>query len=595
MSMLLFGNRRLLKRLIISYSLLIIIAVVIMLSLVSYLFTRKLIERTSDLVGQQMELIAKDIEERLSNVREISEDIRRNPQIRKILTGTVSPFEANAAATTTLSVYYGAKSKDYLISRMILMAPDGTIYDDVYGHSLYADAIRQHPDFLYFIQNDLSYYFSQPSLFPKAPPDAYLQDKLTAVLYNRLLDDAFLESIGYLLTVMRTNILFQSLQQDTTKVFSGLTLVNARQETIYSSGTAIDAAQRQRRSERQEQQPGTLVNIGGERFLCYARPLVGVDWTFWGVVAFDDVTREVKLLIGYVVLAGIVVLLVSVALNAYLANSITRPIFQLSNAMKAIETQGLPESLHIKADGEIRYLVDQFNAMIGNLKRLIADIYQEQQERREAELNSLQYELDSLQAQINPHFLHNTLNAIGYLAEKAEQTDIHASIVSLNALLRAALSGVQECIPIDEELALVEYFLDIQRLRYGEDFSAQYHVQPGIRQARIPKLILQPIVENAIFHGIEPLDIPGKIDIIIQQDEQGEICIMVKDNGVGMEPVERFQDLPASERRRTFNKIGLHNVHDRIRILFGEAYGLSIQSTRGKGTTVTLRVPEIFE
>ncbi|MCK5199999.1 MAG: histidine kinase, partial [Spirochaetales bacterium] len=172
-------------------------------------------------------------------------------------------------------------------------------------------------------------------------------------------------------------------------------------------------------------------------------------------------------------------------------------------------------------------------------------------------------------------------------AQEYGQQELYQSLQAFNTLLRASISGSREMIPLREELALVESFENIQRLRYGESFIVSGSIEESYMNIAVPKLILQPVVENAIFYG-EETDGVTRISITVAV-VHGEFIIKVTDNGPGMD-IKLIEDVQKDNRRK-FNRIGLKNVDERVKILFGDEYGLSIESAPGKGTTVTISMP----
>ena len=210
---------------------------------------------------------------------------------------------------------------------------------------------------------------------------------------------------------------------------------------------------------------------------------------------------------------------------------------------------------------------------------------------RQAELTA-KAEVKALQAQINPHFLYNTLDSIAWMCERGKNADAVQMVHALARLFRISISKGHELIPIAREIEHAESYLQIQKYRYKNQFTYHFQVDPACNEFLCNKITLQPIIENAITHGLDLLVDEGHIEVEVLQDG-GDILFRVTDNGVGMEP----EQVQAIFRREPGDRtgIGIKNVNDRLRIYFGEGYGLTIDSVPDEGTTVTVRMPRVKE
>ena len=202
-------------------------------------------------------------------------------------------------------------------------------------------------------------------------------------------------------------------------------------------------------------------------------------------------------------------------------------------------------------------------------------------------------EIKMLQAQINPHFLYNTLDSIRWIAIIQKNNGIVKVVTSLSSLLKNMAKGFNEKVTLKQELDFLADYIVIEKIRYVELFDVEIHVEPEeLYQAKIIKLTLQPLVENAIFSGIEPSGRNGVVEIHARKSD-GDLCITVRDNGIGMDKEKAKQLLQDTEKVKSssMSGIGLPNVDRRIKLVYGEAYGLSIQSEPGQYTQITVRLP----
>ena len=274
--------------------------------------------------------------------------------------------------------------------------------------------------------------------------------------------------------------------------------------------------------------------------------------------------------------------------NAYISSRITTPIRKLEHSVNVIESGDLEAEVYIGGAEEIRHLGTSVQKMADRIRGLMQDIVTEHETRRRTEF-------DALQSQINPHFLYNTLDIIVWMIENEEKEKAVQIVTALGRFFRISLSRGRSIIPVKDELEHVRNYLMIQQNRFKNKFTYRVEADDAVLPMASVKLILQPIVENAIYHGMEFMDGDGEI-LVKAELKDGCTVMTVRDNGLGMteETVEKLLsgDQPHAPSRRG-SGIGVRNVHERIRIYFGEDYGLSIVSEPDEGTEVTIRMPAV--
>ena len=267
----------------------------------------------------------------------------------------------------------------------------------------------------------------------------------------------------------------------------------------------------------------------------------------------------------------------------FISSQITRRITNLSVAMDHVQEGNFSTQLSVQGNDEIAELSHHFNSMLKDLRRLMNEVVETQKEKRKREL-------EILQAQINPHFIYNTLDTLQWKALEYGASDLSDLILSLSSFFRVSLSKGKEMIPLREEIKHVRSYLDIQKARYEEILTYEIQVEESLDDVFLPKILLQPLVENAIYHGIKPKLAQGKISILAQLEGE-DLLLKVQDNGVGMTEEKVNQLEEAFEGKRAPVSYGLHNVHQRIRLTYGNPYGLHVESCLQDGTTVTIRLP----
>ena len=310
-------------------------------------------------------------------------------------------------------------------------------------------------------------------------------------------------------------------------------------------------------------------------------------WRVVGVSYVDElVNRSVREMIVLSLWLAVLVLAVSLLTSRLLSRLLGRPLRELASAMGKFEADADHFTYQpVNGTREVRDLSDSFGHMVLRIQRLMSTVRQE-------EINLRKTELKALQAQINPHFLYNTLDSIAWMCEQGRSGDAVKMIHALARLFRISISKGHELIPIAREIEHAGNYLEIQKYRYKNQFTYTFDVDPGCLDYYCNKITLQPIIENAIMHGLDLLVDEGHIDVRVRQDGE-DILFCVEDNGVGMSPEQVSAILNEDSQDRT--GIGIKNVNDRLKIYFGGQYGLRVVSELDVGTRVEIRMPKIKE
>lgn len=331
---------------------------------------------------------------------------------------------------------------------------------------------------------------------------------------------------------------------------------------------------------------GKVYHVEGKRCLVTADMIPKLGWLMIGIMPVDELTQQGKSMIVILYAVGIVAVLVSAWINFLVAHSVTRPLRKLSKTMEQFGEGNLSVYIPIQYQDEIGMLSEEFNRMAKQIKELIDQVYREQKEKRKSELAALQ-------AQINPHFLYNTLNSVSSLIRMECSDEAFTMIHAIGMFYRTSLSDGKTLIPVEQEIINIENYIQIQKFRYGSKIEYKIDVSSDIGREWIVKLTLQPLVENAIYHGVKELHRKGKIEIKGWREED-IIYFTVTDNGVGIskEKMEHLLEDGKGSRRYSY---GLYNIQQRLRLYFGKEYGLKIESMEGQGTIVTVIIPADVE
>ena len=286
-----------------------------------------------------------------------------------------------------------------------------------------------------------------------------------------------------------------------------------------------------------------------------------------------------------VVLICSAIVIVALIVVFLISRRLTRSLTLLTRQMSKITQRNFHNYITVTGSFEFQELGHAYNYMLDELNDYVEQLVKTQKEQRNAELAALQH-------QINPHFLYNTLASVNFLVQQGSQEKAVHTIHALISMLQNALSNVSESITVTQELENLKSYVFINHVRYGERIRVNFFISPDCMDFHLPKLIIQPFIENAFFHAFTEKS-GGYIHILISQDAGSLLCEVV-DNGDGMDTGE--SDLPLSgpaSKRQLFTGIGIRNVHDRLVLMYGEEYGITIKSVRGEGTAIRIRLPLI--
>ena len=308
-------------------------------------------------------------------------------------------------------------------------------------------------------------------------------------------------------------------------------------------------------------------------------------WRVVGVSYVDElVDRNMSEMVRLSLMLGVLVLVAAVLTSWVLSNLLGRPLRGLAQAMERFETDADHFTYHpVGGTREVQELSASFSHMVVRIQQLMVTVRQE-------EINLRKTELKALQAQLNPHFLYNTLDSIAWMCEQGQNADAVQMVHALARLFRISISKGHELIPIAKEIEHAESYLQIQKYRYKNRFSYDFQVDPSCLDYLCNKITLQPIIENAINHGLDLLVEEGHIQVEVKPDGD-DIVFRVIDDGVGMSP-EQVQAI-MNQKPKDHTGIGIRNVNDRLKIYFGKQYGLRIESVPDEGTCVEIRMPKV--
>ena len=384
---------------------------------------------------------------------------------------------------------------------------------------------------------------------------------------EQVFDKANEQNSGYVYLMDRNGEIIYHPRQKA--IYSGMVKENNRMASTYEDGTHIE-------------------NFMGEERAVVVKTIGYTGWKIVNVTPTSELFRNTIHIGFFMVMICTVTIFLILFGNIFISDRVTEPLRNLEESIRYLEEGHLEdEHIYIGGSHEIRHLGQTITLMVKRMKDLMDKMVREQEDKRKSEL-------DALQSQINPHFLYNTLDSVVWMVECEQYREAISMVKALAKLFRISLSKGNSIITIEDELTHAQNYMSIQQMLYRNKFCVKIDVEPAIRDCITIKLIVQPILENAIYHGMEFMDGEGEITVH-GYEKDGDIYIEVSDNGMGI-PEETIESLltDKSRARGKGSGIGLWNVNQRIALYFKGDYGLSIKSELDEGTTVTIHLPKIL-
>jgi two-component system sensor histidine kinase YesM len=414
-----------------------------------------------------------------------------------------------------------------------------------------------------------------------------LEDGRGTIAAIRLVNNPSLEPVGILQINVRESMIRNVFSQQMAKMNGQVYAIN-RQGIIMSCLEEHVVGSRMQPKILKRIGPGEgffVDTIGKERSIIIFYPSQLNDWRYVGIIPMREITREADDIGKIGLIAAFVSFLCFIPLSYIVVTGIIGPLHQMAVLMQTAKIKDWAPHINYRGNDEIAYLSEAFNDMVLRINTLIDEVYEQKLRRN-------QQELRTLQAQINPHFLYNTLETINWMARAKKVPEVAEIIKALSDMMRYSISYGEEIVSIEKELIHVQNYCTIQQARYGAKFKVSYEIDGDIRECNIPKMTLQPLVENAIVHGFKGISANGLIRIggFVRN---GKICLQVSDNGVGMNEetlagILKEKPLAGDD---VHSGIGVSNVQQRIRLTYGEEYGLQVFSKINEGTTFEIWLP----
>ncbi|MEG0832722.1 MAG: histidine kinase, partial [Oscillospiraceae bacterium] len=329
-----------------------------------------------------------------------------------------------------------------------------------------------------------------------------------------------------------------------------------------------------------------LEDFAGDKRAVFVKSAGYTGWKIVGVIPQKGLTFESRENILFIMLIFLLLFEFLIFINSLISKKLTDPIQKLDRSVQRMELGYKDTEIYTEGSYEIKHLGRSIESMVEQMRKLTDQMVREHEMKQKSELNALQ-------AQINPHFLYNTLDIIVWMVENERPDNAVKLVTALARFFRISLSKGKNIIPVSDEIEHVRSYLTIQEMRYKDKFRYTIDVDEQARNLSIIKLVLQPIVENAIYHSMDFMDGDGLISITARLNGE-DLVLSVSDNGIGI-PEDIVRRI-LTEQVSTGNSgsgIGLKNVNERIKLYFGDSYGISIESEPDNGTCITIRLPQV--
>ncbi|MCV9886424.1 cache domain-containing sensor histidine kinase [Metabacillus halosaccharovorans] len=539
-------------------------------------------DHTLQLIGQ----VNKTLESYMNNMQNVSYLLSMDPEIERFLTTPTQP-----------------NTEDGRYSIKQFMQGLSTLYPEIAG-ILVVNSNGQ------FISNELypksDKNLSKESWYKEAvenegiftivghPKDRnitshinYEDDEVVTVV-RAILEPETQKVMGVVLIDLKLRVIAEATKNIRLGKSGYLMVIDQNGESIYTPANPLVVNPPTRLLEEEDSGYfSETIDDQGFQFIYQKLPFT--NWTTVGIFSTDESVYEVRTIHFYVICFVFFVCLFGITASYYLSNSMSKPIFQLMSSMKEVESGNLSIQYESGRQDEIGMLGKSFNHMIMKINELLLLTEKQERQKREAELRSLQ-------AHIKPHFLYNTLDTISWMARKRGAEDVSDVVTALSRLFRIGLNKGHDIIYLKEEITHIQSYLSIQKARYRDKLKYSIDVKEAFQDVQILKLILQPIVENAIYHGIKERKGPGHIAITAKEVDEC-LLLTVSDDGKGIPKDkltmlnERLDSLYKEQDQKVNFGYGMMNVQARIKLTYGENYGLQIDSLPDVGTTVTIRLP----
>ncbi|AOZ94772.1 histidine kinase [Paenibacillus crassostreae] len=542
--------------------------------------------------------LGRDIDILFQDVRELLE-LSNNPTVHHFLYSQTETYEDAKEILTTFDLYRETYKYESVLNISMVNLYGKGISEKIGVFQLDVNPLR-NPHFTELLNHP-------DQVLNITPSDAEPLDRLDGFQYQQpnvisimaaVKQQITHEVIGFIVIDLDDSIVEQFVDHTTIGQTGFFHVIDERGKAIFVPSQINDASQaiQGQPLDLQHQfiqKRGSFVESskGKPQFIAYTTS-AETGWIIVGSAPLQEIVQEANEIRQVIIVSVALSILFTITLYFFMTRWLIRPVQLLKKQMRQAASGFLEAKVKTTGQDEIADLGKSFNTMLEQIKMLLEKSIQEQDQIQKAELRTLQ-------AQINPHFLYNTLDSIVWMAEANKNAQVIQLVQALSRFFRISLSKGRDWIPLRDELEHVQSYLIIQQMRYRDILQYDIQVEPALLDIPILKMSLQPIVENALYHGIKNKRRKGLIRISAREEQKGIFTLIVEDDGIGitserMKQIQTRLDVSSSQELIEDDitiGFGLYNVHQRVRLYYGQHYGVTIESVELQGTRVSLRIP----
>ena len=544
-----------------------------------------IIENAKSYNGAAMRSAAQNLDSMLSIAVSQGESIAKDYDVQWLLrqgANAIYSAKNGNALDERLATIHGSGS--HVRFRTFVVTKDGQLYKSSYGY-MRNEPLHLEPWYQMALQSN------EPIWFSASNESFVMKDSLYPVItYACPIKDMFNgQTLGIALVEVDASYMMSGEFVKQLLESGKAGVVDAAGKSMVKADMTFDVTEEMRSVDSSKETGSFSYNYGeGEYYFSFHRLASG--WYLVSSMSMEILTEDVSNIANVVIPAVIILLILTVFLAITWVNDITNPIRGFIDLMHRVEKGDLSAKYYTEKNDEIGQLANSYNSMLDKLNEQMRVI-----EDKQREVTMAQYEV--LVAQINPHFLYNTLDSINGLARTGKVEQVTRVVELLTKFFRGVLSKGRETISLEEEISYIKTYLQLQQIRYGEYLQFTVEYDPALGRYQVLKMLLQPLVENAIYHGIKSKREAGHILVSVAELDD-VLCFVVEDTGMGMdveqlEVLTRMLEEPVRRGDEQSRGYGIRNVNDRIRLYYGQNYGLFYESQPGVGTSVTVRIPKV--
>lgn len=568
-----------------------LVPLIIVSILYQNILNNRIVEDTKAASIEKLKYLSMNIERQMEAAEQLLGWITYNQRLERILTKSydqVYEKQLDIIEFSSFTMEYSINANiENKIFKILIMDEDGSSFQMGNGYSLLREADIMDAGWMETFQRGTADELV-------ISMDRYVKDTFVFPMSSRIYDSLTGRPIGWCLVTFQNNMYSDYLIAGAEeKGQEHLFIINGNGQCIAHTdknlvGEDMSGVPMVEEILHSGQQTGHVTGMyEGEAMILHYYQIPNtnlIEIQGISLEAFLQEKRSMTRLLAVLIITTVMAILFAIL---YLSNMLMRPINTISEYIKKVPGSGFKGNMILEGDDEFKKIAISINTMEREILQLM------EREKREAEVKK-KLEFKVLQNQINPHFLYNTLNSIKWMASLQHADTIRDMTAALGRLLQNISKGTDSKIPIYEEMSLLDDYILIQDIRYSGKIQVEYHIgNSEVTQAYIVKFLLQPIVENAIFHGIEPKNAGGRIDIYLERVED-DIRISIVDDGIGMteeQIASLLNPVEAGKNERGLSGIGVSNIRERIMMIYGKEYGIEITSQVGEYTRVMIKIP----